>query len=397
MGIRRIACTLVGVVLLAGCGAAPAPVAPSASSGPSVAGADDGPRFERAPDADVLHGDAVFAPDLVAVPGGGFLMVMNEDMPNGGTLLRSEDGRTWTPIDVADRVAAGLGAAAITDIAATGSTILLTGTDKPFDPEAPRRLPAAWTTAEGTTWTRLAELGVLQATGSWSVTGSPVGFAATNDERLEVLIAGPDATAWRRTEVPVPAGLRASVGQVAPLDDGFIALGVIEGEAVAWRWNGAGWRRLILGLGGDPSAVSASGSRLVITGYHEEADPAKPADDGATIMRAVAWESADGGGTWVTSPLPIGERSDVEVLSAGGGRFVAVVGPSDASGGTAAFWSTEPGIWTEIPFDDPSADDWVLISRIAISGGRVVLAGSTVGTGAGGDRIGVWTADLAGS
>ena len=38
--------------------------------------------------------------------------------------------------------------------------------------------------------------------------------------------------------------------------------------------------------------------------------------------------------------------------------------------------------------------DRPLISGLAVDGRRVVLAGSTVGTGAGGDRLVVWTGDV---
>jgi hypothetical protein len=49
----------------------------------------------------------------------------------------------------------------------------------------------------------------------------------------------------------------------------------------------------------------------------------------------------------------------------------------------------------ELAFENGTGDDRVLPSAIARSGRHLVLAGSTTGTGAGGDQVGVWVGEIA--
>jgi hypothetical protein len=397
---------VVGIALIAGCVSgpvSPSPVSPppvspalaSSAPGPSSSGSDARPgvqaALERVPDSPTLHGDAVGGPRLVTLPGGGFLMLKKEDMPSGGSLLRSDDGRTWRPVDARS---SGLDAGAIEDLAASATTVVILGTAQPLSgtgTDVPELLE--WTSADGVTWTRVPDAGPLQAIGAGGIVGSPQGFAAVGDARLTILLSGPDGRTWRATDVPVAQGARGSVDEVAPTGDGFLAVGTVEGRSVLWRWAGAGWFPVPLARTDAISSVVAGDGRIIVTGTIETPDPLKPDQP---VVGAVAWQSVDDGVTWTTTGLALGGITDIAVFAIGG-AFLAVLSPGDWRRPSTAWQSIRPGAWEPVTF--AAADDGQgrpFVSALAMSGRRVVLAGNTVGTGAGGDRVIVWIGDTTG-
>jgi len=382
---------------LASPGASPTPTAsptpsPSPTPVPSSPGPDRRPgpptALERVADDPTLHGDAVGAPRLVALPGGTFLMLKAEDIPGRGVLMRSDDGRTWDQVDAS---ASGLDAGAIVDMAANETAVVILGTTEPMTGTG-TEIPnvAEWTSADGVTWTRAPDAGALRAIGARDIVGSSQGFAAVGDAPLAILLSGPDGRQWRQTELPVPPGARGSVSQVAPTGDGFLAVGTVEGRSAAWRWDGSGWSRLPFDEAATVWNVVANDGRIIVTGTIETPDPVKPDQ---TTVAAIAWQSTDGGMTWGSAGLALDGIRDARVFAMDGG-FLAVLSPGDSREPLSAWRSIRPGAWEPVTLEDGGTGyDRPGVGALALSGRRVVLAGNTVGTGAGGDRVVVWIGD----
>ena len=376
---------------LASPGASPTPTA-SQTPVPSSPGPDRRPgpptALERVADDPTLHGDAVGPPRLVALPGGTFLMLKAEDIPGRGVLMRSDDGRTWDQVDAS---ASGLDAGAIVDMAANETAVVILGTTEPMTGTG-TEIPnvAEWTSADGVTWTRAPDAGALRAIGARDIVGSSRGFAAVGDAPLAILLSGPDGRQWRQTELPVPPGARGSVSQVAPTADGFLAVGTVEGRSAAWRWDGSGWSRLPFDEAATVWNVVANDGRIIVTGTIETPDPVKPDQ---TTVAAIAWQSTDGGTTWGSTGLALGGITDARVFAMDGG-FLAVLSPGDSREPLSAWRSIRPGAWEPVTLADGGTGyDRPGVGALALSGRRVVLAGNTVGTGAGGDRVVVWIGD----
>jgi hypothetical protein len=111
------------------------------------------------------------------------------------------------------------------------------------------------------------------------------------------------------------------------------------------------------------------------------------------MTAAVAWQSIDGGTSWATSGLPLDAGPDVRVFALDGG-FLAVLAPIDSELPLSTWRSSRPGTWEPVALENGGAGwERPLVAALALSGRRVVLAGNTVGTGGGGDRVVVWTGD----
>jgi hypothetical protein len=317
-------------------------------------------------------------------------MLKAEDMPNGGVLLRSDDGRAWQAVDAG---ASGLDAGAILDLAANPTAVVILGTIAPMTGSGTETPTVAeWVSGDGIGWTRAPDSSGLRAINARAIVGSASGFAAPADSEFVVLMSGPDGRQWRRTPLPAPAGARGGVNRVVATARGFLAVGTVEGRSALWRWEGAGWSRLGLPDTDAITSVAGTDGRIVVTGSTETPDPVNP--DRPTIA-AIAWESTNGGATWASAGLDLDGITDVDMFTIGTG-FVAVLYPNDARAPLAAWRSTRPGAWDPIALPEAGARaERPLVSVVAVSGSRVVLAGNTAGTGAGGDRVVVWVGDLA--
>lgn len=387
--LLRGAGAILGALLIAACGTAPK--SPTQSPSPTGAGETPGPPLvlEHVPDGPALRGDAVGGPQLVALPGGGFLMHRSEDMPGGGALLRSADGRTW---DLVDARAAGLDAGAIVALAANGSTVMVLGTLQPRTGDGVEEPEIVeWTSADGVSWTRAPTEPTFQAFRARDIVGSARGFAALGDPPGTILVSAPDGRRWQSTDVPLAPGTGASVEQVTPTGDGFLAVGRQGGRSEVWRWAGAAWIPLRLPATDAISRILVSGGRIVVSGTIEGPDPADPS---STIASDIAWESPDAGTTWIGTGLPLENGADLGVFALDRG-FLAVLASHDGDQPLTAWRSVAVGAWEPVALADAGRGwDRPLASALAVSGQRVVLAGHTVGTGGGGDRVVVWVGDL---
>lgn len=385
---------LLGAVLIAGCGTTPAPSAPASSPAASSTPAVDvrpGPpaAFEHVPDGPTLHGSAVGRPRLVVLPDGSFLMLMSQDIARRGDLLRSDDGRTWHKLDVK---AAGLDAGAIIDLAANDTVVAVLGSTGPLAGTGTEDVPdlGEWTSTDGRTWTRAQDGGTLRAFGASQLVGSSGGFAAVGDASTAILLSGADGRGWRRTELPVPFGARGDVGRVVPFGEGFLAAGSVGVQSALWRWDGTRWSRLPLGATDSFLEVAGIDDRLMVAGSTETPDPVTPDQ---SIVAAFAWESANGGQTWIRSGLPLDGITEIGVFAIDG-WFLALLSPNDQQARLTAFRSLAPGTWEPVSLGDGGTGfERPYVSALARSGRRVVLAGNTVGTGAGGDRVVIWVGD----
>lgn len=339
-------------------------------------------------DGPILHGDSVGRPNLVALPGGGFLMLKAEDMPKGGVLLRSDDGRTWNKVDASG---SGLDVGHLEYMAANETTAVILGTLEPLTGTGDESLELfEWTSPDGVTWTRAPEDTVWRDFGGGSITGSPRGFVSRADARWTILMSGPDGWPWQRTDVPVPPGATGSLTGVGPVGDGYRAVGDVDGRFAMWRWDGGGWFRQPLDDLDGMMSVTESGERMIGSGDVETPDPRHP---GQTRLTGVAWESTDGGTTWGDTGLPLDGTNDVGVIPMDGG-FLALVYPGDPDEPFSALRSIRSGVWEPVTLDAGArGSERPLVGVMAVSGTRVVLAGSTVGTGGGGDRVVIWTGD----
>jgi hypothetical protein len=338
----------------------------------------------------MLHGPAVGAPTVVALPDGTFLMLRSQDTPVRGVLLHSDDGRTWKEVD---RRGSGLDAGAIVDLAAneTGAVILgrmkpMTGTGEEVADQA------VWTSADGRAWSRATSTASLRAVGARDVIASSEGFAAIGEPSQTVLVSGAGGRGeWRPTEVANEPASQAVVESVARAGNGFIATGSIDARPVAWRWRAGSWSRLNLDQAQSISGVVATESRMIVAGSSEQPNPANP--DVPTFV-AVGRESIDGGATWSETRLPLDGMRDVTVFLMDG-AFLAVLYPADLRAPLTAWLSMQPGSWEPVALGGPGPPEGLAVSSVAVSGRRVVMAGFDVGTGAGGDKVTVWVGDLA--
>lgn len=324
---------------------------------------------------------------MVALPGGGFLMLMTEDVDEGGVLLRSADGRTWDRVDAR---AAGLDAVVLVDLAADDTTAMVLGMPAPRAEDGSPTGLAVWTSVDGRAWTRIPDGGALLDIVAEEVAGSHTGFAAIG-RAPTILLSGPDGSGWRRTTVP--EGALASLYTLAADGDGFVATGSVNDRPAVWRSAGAGWFRLRLPDTDAVSRISAVDARFVAWGTVETPDPLIP---DTSTSATVAWESNDDGSTWASLGLPLGGAPDLSIVALDGG-FLAVLAPNPSEMPLSAWRSIRPGVWEPVALADGGTGfDRPYVSSVAVSGRRVVLAGNTVGTGAGGDRVVVWFGEATG-
>jgi hypothetical protein len=167
-------------------------------------------------------------------------------------------------------------------------------------------------------------------------------------------------------------------------------MGSVGLQSALWRWDGTRWSRLPIGATDSFLAVAGTDDRLMVAGSAETPDPVTP-DQG--VVAAFAWESADDGQTWARAGLPMDGIADIGVFAIDG-WFLAVLSPNDQCARLTAFRSIAPGTWEPVSLGDGGTGfERPYVGAMVRSGGRVVLAGNTVGTGAGGDRVVVWVGD----
>lgn len=210
---------------------------------------------------------------------------------------------------------------------------------------------AAWTSADGSAWQRIASLPAPQGSSiSAAATGPDGGLVAvgTNGESAAVWHTS-DGVTWTMESLP-PApgpGTTESLAAVARSGSGYVAGGsVVSGTgrtATLWRSaDGVAWTRAAAGLPSGSSevrgiAVAGSGTAVAVGIYGDERRGA-----------AAVWRSTDGGATWqsVTSPT----FADGRMLAAVAGSLgVVAVGETTDQAGAMAWTSTDGLSWSLAP------------------------------------------------
>lgn len=190
-----------------------------------------------------------------------------------------------------------------------------------------------------------------------------------------------DGSAWQRVaSLPAPQGSSISAAETGP-DGGLVAVGTSGGAAAVWRTiDGLTWTLESLpaapGAGATESltAVARAGAGYVAGGSVVS----------ATGRTATLWRSADGV-AWirVAAGLPSGSSEVRGIATAVGTGTVVAVGISgDERRGTAAVWrSTDEGsTWQSV--SSPALAGGRMLATVAGSGGFVAVGETTDQAGA---------------
>jgi hypothetical protein len=382
----------LAAALVAGC-ASPGPSPAERTSGNTMGPQDaqatgqhdplqDGLRLRHVADEAVLHGVAVGRPRVVALPGGGFLLLMHEDVPNGGRLFGSDDGTVWTPLSARQLPPVPR----LSDIAATSTAVVVIGEDLPPDAGVSEPNIHAFRSGDGLAWEPVSGLAALRVVIAGTLAGGESGFAAIGGAPDTIAVAGPEGGGW--TTSRMPAGGEPSVWGITAADPGFIAWGTANRTTTAWRVDGSHWESIHLPTDAvEPIDIAWAGTRGVVSGW----DP-KTANDPDAIPKPAAMETTDGGHTWAAVPTDL---TGIDTLVTVGAPGAIYLFEYPNGGGAHAIGTVGDIGWQEVTVEPPGiAGDSAYIASIAVSGRRVVAAGNTVGTGAGGDRVVIWTGQL---
>ena len=372
-GVARLA--LAALTALAACSSCSSPP-------PSECCLRDGLELRQVADDAVLHGDALGRSRVMALPAGGFLLFMSEDVPNGGHLLRSDDGTSWATLGDAESPPLPR----IRDVAATLETVVAIGENLPLDGGPDPASIHAVTSRDGRTWHEVADSASLREALAGVLIADASGFAAMGGAPDTLAVAGPAGEQWTTTR-PLP-GLD-SISGVAPADPGFVVWGTANARRpVAWHLDAAGVQ-VPIGLGAiEPLEIAWFGARGVVTGWAPTSDTTGDEPPISGI------ETTDRGATWSAIPVDLASASAVQAVGAGG-LILVVVTPADNRRDVEVLRPIADIGWQEVTFEPPGIEAGAaFVESVAVDGKRVVVVGNTVETGGGGDRVVVWTGDL---
>jgi hypothetical protein len=189
-------------------------------------------------------------------------------------------------------------------------------------------------------------------------------------------------------------GRSGPVSTVAAFGDSFVAVGS-EGD-VTRVWTSIDGRAWTVSPFWIPSVslydVAVCGNRLLATGMVTVADPTS--FEGERSF-AGAWLSVDGGATWADAGIDLLSADSAAALAIGDG-FLLVAMPHVWRSPLRA-WRLDPAQaagWIATDLGDSAVETDRAWPGRRPSPSRIVLAGSTTGTGAGGDRDAIWVGDL---
>jgi hypothetical protein len=252
--------------------------------------------------------------------------------------------------------------------------------------------PAMWSSSDGLRWDLEPKAAVVGMVPNL-LAASPGAFLGVAGSTGQAWLGDPSGRSWTAVKVMPGPDPGMSINRVASIGNGFLAVGGVGLLATAWRsTDGRTWARLPFNRP-DTSAnrIAAVGDRIVVSGSVIVADPTSP--DGEASV-AAAWISRDGGSTWRDAGLNLAGADTVAVFAVGDGFLAAILPHESGRQPLAMFRSVRDGPWEPVRLADGGTGlDLGWPSSIAVRGSRVVLVGSTLGTGAGGDRAVVWTGD----
>ena len=388
--VAEIACACF--LIVAACGSTPSLTpptthpatspSPTETPGPSTGG----PTFQRVEDASgVLPNASGVVPTVVAIPGGGFLLLLRPDSPSGGRVLRSDDGRTWASVPIENvppvrRLFA---------MAASPKVIVVLCEEGPEDASR----VTAWQAADGRSWARAVDGGALGRIGAGAIAGSQDGFVVSGFGGIVVAIASPDATQWNTVSLPIDGSAGSEVSALGSTNDGFAAVGAERrGNG---QWPGVAWRAIdgiwtqALHAGASLNSVSWLHGHGLAVGTTTVPDPST--DDGESTI-VVGFETLDGGQTWnpPTTPFAAYLRLDTWVIPNG----LLVAGAPPGPRQPAALWlSDSDATWSQLAADLAVPGDVARLTSVAFDERHIVVVGTTFGTGGGGSEVLAWVAD----
>ena len=259
--------------------------------------------------------------------------------------LASAGGR-WAPAGL--RLPGSWRSGALLSVVRGGSGWLATGQTGTGAPYQPMIL----TSASGTTWTAASGTGPLTAPGTSlaAAAAGPAGYVVagstlTGGRPEPAAWFSADLSTWARARLP-SAGAGAQLLAVTAARSGFVAAGVAGASPAVWTSSGGtAWRiRTLPRPAGATSAaltrVTATAGKVVAIGDAYRGPAAGPPVPFAAV-------TADGGRSWRESVLPAPPGpAVVTALAAAGHGFVAVGHPGlPGQPGLLAWWSADGLIW----------------------------------------------------
>jgi hypothetical protein len=260
----------------------------------------------------------------------------------------SPDGRTWT---LHDKIATFAGAS-LRGVVTDGTRLVAFGYAMPSTGNGAARVPAAWSSANGSAWTRSPDPAPsIVAVGPHGFVGAiPANYYSSASAGVGSVrfVASADGLAWRSTSRTFDAYLGDESEASSLLGDqvlaaspsgGVMAVGSVPVDphptsAVVWRsadgttWSGP----LRLAQVATPKAIAASGDAFLVAG------PAAMSSDGASHDEI--WRLA--GDTLPSSPVFTAGDGEAITQVFGVGNLVIAVG-FDGTGGSRAWVSTDGG------------------------------------------------------
>jgi hypothetical protein len=364
--MRPIAVSILSVLLVAACSAAPATISPSPRPSVAVATPSPSPSPAATP---VPRPSPTTAPVVGEAPAGSWSalhwlgagalpltsteltvrgwsggFVAFEQSPgsdeNGNELpvviraSSSTDGLHWS---APTTVKTGFkGSYQISSIVEGPSGLLALGYPYGNTCGGPDTVFALWSSVDGRSWERLAMPKPFAANNVQTISGGRVGFIAFGtkaDDTTPAIWTSTNGRAWTSQALPVVSSGKLALDAAVSFDSGYVLLGAVLGEegcggashvkpAVWFSTDASAWTRAGLpGASTDPSAnlqIRSFGDRVIVMQI--------PPGDATT---APAWTSSDGR-TWspagaISTDLFWGSVSD-------GRHSVSIVNPESGTG-----------------------------------------------------------------
>ena len=302
----------------------------------------------------------------------------------------------WTPV-VEQRAFVGPGDQAIAGATVVNGTVVAVGLDDAGDDTD----AAAWTSPDGSRWTRAGALGRIGDQRMRSVADIGHGLVAVGSEQTGGDI---DAAVWRSSDrgsswtriEGAPTGLHGTGDQamevVVEAVPGLVAAGwdTANGDLDAAMWtseDGSNWRREAMPLPGDQRILGATTRDAAVIMVGSTTSEQSDLDAAIWVREGDAWTSIDDDAL----RGPGDQQIEAVTVSAAGG--LVAVGWTDTDGGTdAAVWTSSDGRnWDRVASTGTAlaTDGDQRMSSVASAGTTLVAAGTTEVAGAGTD-VAIW-------